>query len=345
MENDHVEISTFENGRYTDDIRVTVYELLSMGVGSKKVSEIIRTVLERVAKMKVTRLPKPTIIKYMATEQGMLAKRAAQHAIETSSDPITLHTDGTSKHHNHYLTYLASTSSGTVAMGLHDIHSETADEMVKQAEEALVRLTDLLPNTNSENEKKVQEMLCKIKNTMTDRAVVNKAFVRKFGEWRANVLPNVFPQWEELSENVRVELVTINDLYCGKHLVLNLQEYAASALNEWEKVESGGGKLGRERHILWNRGNESASLLAVRSFCTAFGPDADPAAGYDFEFIVHLEDKFEERSHLQEYRGNRFNIPFENSTAVYFHIPHIPFENSTAVYFHSIHIRKVYETD
>ena len=90
----------------------------------------------------------------MATEQGMLAKIAAQHAMETSSDTITLHTVGTSKKDKHYLTYLvstSSTSSGTVAMGLQDIHSETADEMVKQAEEALVRLTDLLPNTGAEN--------------------------------------------------------------------------------------------------------------------------------------------------------------------------------------------------
>ena len=69
---------------------------------------------------------------------------------------------------------------------------------------------------------------------MMDRVAVNKAFVRKFREWQAEVLPQVFPQWQQLDEGIHEELVTLNDLYCGKHLVLNFQEYAASALREWE---------------------------------------------------------------------------------------------------------------
>ena len=68
----------------------------------------------------------------MATEQGMLAKQAAQNAIENSDDPVMLQVDGTSKKHKHFLTYCASTSSGTYTMGLHDISTETSDEMVKQ---------------------------------------------------------------------------------------------------------------------------------------------------------------------------------------------------------------------
>ncbi|KAJ8043239.1 hypothetical protein HOLleu_10237 [Holothuria leucospilota] len=144
IESEQAFLHTFENGHYRNDIRVTVYELLSMGVGSKKVSKIIRTVLERVAKMKVDRLPKSSIIKYMATEQGMLAKHRAYDAIDTSEDAITLHTDGTSKKGQHFLTYLASTSSGTYALSLDDIHSETSDVMVTQAEEALKGLTNLL---------------------------------------------------------------------------------------------------------------------------------------------------------------------------------------------------------
>ena len=71
-----------------------------MGVESQKVSDIIQIVLETVGKMKITRLRKPTIIKYMATEQGVLANRAAQYAMETSSDPFTLHTNGTSRNTN-----------------------------------------------------------------------------------------------------------------------------------------------------------------------------------------------------------------------------------------------------
>ena len=67
-------------------------------------------------------------------------------------------------------------------------------------------------------------------------------------------------------------MATINDLYCGKHLVLNLQEYASSALCEWEQIEAGDGKIGREKTTLWKRNKtDSASLLTVRSFCNFVG--------------------------------------------------------------------------
>ena len=83
------------------------------------------------------------------------------------------------------------------------------------------------------------------------------------------------------------------------------------------------GKLGREKHLLWDRKKESATLLAIRSFCNCYGPDADEAAGYPFEFKVHLDDKFQKPCYLQEYRGNRFNIPFKNASAVFFHKDHM----------------------
>ena len=66
------EIYSFENGKYTSDIRLTCYELLSRGVSSRNVSDIIRIVLQDVGKMKVGRLPKPTLIRYFAVEQAML---------------------------------------------------------------------------------------------------------------------------------------------------------------------------------------------------------------------------------------------------------------------------------
>ena len=62
---DDAEISTFENGHYTSDIRLTCFELLSGGVSSRNVSDIIRLVLRDVAKMEVGRLPRPTLIRYL----------------------------------------------------------------------------------------------------------------------------------------------------------------------------------------------------------------------------------------------------------------------------------------
>ena len=46
-------ISTFEDGKYTDDVRACVYELLSLNVGVRNVAPIIRCVLKNVAHMSV----------------------------------------------------------------------------------------------------------------------------------------------------------------------------------------------------------------------------------------------------------------------------------------------------
>ena len=186
--------------------------------------------------MEVKRLPKPVIIRYMATEQGMLAKYAAHQAIMKSVDPITSHTDGTKKKAKHFITHLTTTDFGTVGLSLDEVLTETSDELVKTLDEALQEITRLTGMSGVEKTHEVEEMVSKIKNTMSDRAAVNKAYVRKLGEWREQILPNIVENWGSLSDEAKQEMIEINDLYCGKHLVLNLQEYASTALYEWEKV-------------------------------------------------------------------------------------------------------------
>lgn len=81
-------------------------------------SDIIRSVLKRITGIQCGRLPKPTLIRMMALEQALLAKDPAKSAMESSSTPITLQVDGTSKKHTPYLTTLASTDSGRYGIGL-----------------------------------------------------------------------------------------------------------------------------------------------------------------------------------------------------------------------------------
>ncbi len=77
---------------------------------------------------------------------------------------------------------------------------------------------------------------------MTDRCVVNKAYITRLEKFRAAALPQVTKNWQQIDDNVKQRLSTIYDLFCGKHLVLNLQEYAGSALYELENIEAGEGK-------------------------------------------------------------------------------------------------------
>lgn len=93
------------------------------------------------------------------------------------------------------------------------------------------------------------------------------------------------------------------------------QDNSNTNLKAWEDIESAHQKIGREKVILWNR-KESSAFCCVRSVCDAFGPDSKEDCGRPLEFGATLQGR---KNFLQPYRGNRFNIPFENATAVFHH--------------------------
>jgi len=51
-------INTFEDGKYVDEVREVIMDLLAMNVSMSKVNEVIRTVLKKLAGKSLSRLPK-----------------------------------------------------------------------------------------------------------------------------------------------------------------------------------------------------------------------------------------------------------------------------------------------
>ena len=116
------------------------------------------------------RLPKPTLIRLMAFEQALLAKDSAKAAIESCETPVTLQMDGTSKKHVQYVTMLASTATGIYGLGLTEVRTENAEILL---EETIKAIKDLLTISDLvSDEQKVNTLLLKMKNTMTDRCIL-----------------------------------------------------------------------------------------------------------------------------------------------------------------------------
>ena len=67
-------IATFENGKYTDDVRSCCYELLSLNVGVNNVKPVITAVLNHIAHKQVERLPGRSILCDMMVESLTLAQ-------------------------------------------------------------------------------------------------------------------------------------------------------------------------------------------------------------------------------------------------------------------------------
>lgn len=120
------EIVTFENGRYYDEVRETIMELLSLNVSMNKVNDVIRTVIQKLTKKSVGRLPSNAVKSRLLLEARHLAHvQVAEAMLEGGVDGLKgncLHGDDTSKYHRHYQNCQITLASGqTISLGLKEL--------------------------------------------------------------------------------------------------------------------------------------------------------------------------------------------------------------------------------
>ena len=83
-------ISTFENGKYTDEIREAIMELLQMNVSMTKVKNVIRTVLKKLAGKDIGRLPSIGKISAISLEARHLANIEVAESLRCCQPEDTL---------------------------------------------------------------------------------------------------------------------------------------------------------------------------------------------------------------------------------------------------------------
>ena len=107
-------ITTFEKGKYVDEVRKVIMDLLAMNVSISKVNEVIRTVLQKLGGKSISRLPSKAVHSRLPVEAKHLADVQLGRAMLEKADPSrvtgnTLHGDGTTKYHRHYQDFEVTT--------------------------------------------------------------------------------------------------------------------------------------------------------------------------------------------------------------------------------------------
>ncbi len=105
-------IKTFKNGKYSDDIRTVYYEMLRRNVSVKNCGELIKIVLEKLAKVDIEKLPKKSLAATMLVEMEMLSKLQVREALLSNENNV-LHCDGTKYNFEEVGGFQVSTSSGS----------------------------------------------------------------------------------------------------------------------------------------------------------------------------------------------------------------------------------------
>ena len=109
-------ITLFEDGRYVDNLRACIMELLSHNVGILKIEPVIKSVFTLVG-LEYDRFPQRTVINDMIIESRSIAQAQLAELL-TDSSQTTLHSDGTSKFGHKYTSYQVSTIEGSYSVGL-----------------------------------------------------------------------------------------------------------------------------------------------------------------------------------------------------------------------------------
>ena len=127
-----------------------------MNVATNQVEPVIRSVLQNIATIEVSALPKASSLSGMLAEMKCLAYQQISDELDHQEN-ITLHSDGTSKFGEHYGSYQLSTEKSVYSLGLCEMLTGSA-ELTLHTFKQIINDLDLVA-------RKSGDVVSKIKNT------------------------------------------------------------------------------------------------------------------------------------------------------------------------------------
>jgi len=292
---------------YLDNVRQCCIELLSLNVGIRQVEPVIRSVLKNIAGFEVDKLPQPgTLVRMYAEMKGLAYQQIAEELSEQTN--LTLHSDGTSKYGQHYGSFQISVEGSVYTLGLSEM-------LTGSAEKTLDTLKQILDDIELVAGKTVRaSLLTNIKNTMSDRHIVQKNFNELLESYRSEILPHVIASWKDLSSDEQQQVSSLNNFFCGLHLLVGMADTASSVLCHWEAANVtstiGSGVIVQK--------SESGTVQLVRTACKVLSKHGSEQSGVYQSFTAFLLSHGVSKNPLASFQGNRFNILFYDAGALFY---------------------------
>ncbi|XP_014675073.1 PREDICTED: uncharacterized protein LOC106815155, partial [Priapulus caudatus] len=314
------ETEFFSDGRYNSVVHEVYQTLVSLNVGTQNCEAVVRVVLNRLAGLKVGRLPAKDFARAVAVEARILSQAQVLEALE-NDEFATLGGDGTSKKGKHYGAFDIHTSEGaTLNLGLRDMAEGDAGSYFEILQALLKDLAKLKSNDEVEQNGWANKLLVNIKNTMNDRHIVNKKLNKIIEEYRDSVLPDIIEGYSEMTEDKKTACAKLNQFYCGMHLIVNFATQANAALGVWERCVLGESfkLVGCASVGARSKAGESGAGRLIRTACKAVGPQACEKSGREQVFKTEVRAKLGHADiPLAPFRGNRVNVLFYNGGGLY----------------------------
>ncbi|XP_077869048.1 uncharacterized protein LOC144360010 [Saccoglossus kowalevskii] len=307
------EIETFCEGKYRDEVREVVMDMLSMNVSMNAVNNVISTVLQKLAGRNVGRLPSNALKSTLLVEAKHIAAVQVAEAMSSSSNHC-LHQDGTSKFHKHYQGYQVTLSSGrTMTLGMQQLSGGTTSDIVDAFKDTIGDLADTIVSDNADKETITAQLITSLTSTMSDQGPTSATFNQQIDALKEKLLPKVTKNWDIISSANKEKLTKMFNFYCKAHILPNFASESDKVLKLLENIALDGYKP-----VYAMETSESGAARLVRTAVKAFHPRGCEESGVASHFLSFLSAK-DEKLMLQPYKGNRFNILYYDAAAVYYH--------------------------
>ena len=294
---------------------------MSLSVSSRNVSPVIETVLSMVKKVP-NKLPARSTILDMNIERLLISQTQLSQDVSEKKN-TTLYTDETTKFGTKYTGYHLRDQEGRMyVLGLRELETKSASDTLATFQEILKDIEHRYKVDDSIVSKKC---LVNIIATMSDRASTEIKFNELLQDFRSKILPDLIENWSSMSNEDQTAVSQLMNFFCGLHSLVHFAEAAPKALIQTENASFDEKAPILDKRFL--KSSESGTLRLVRTASKALARGADEKSGKYMEFKLYLSEFLKEHGFyslpLQPFRGNRFNILFENAASVFFLSEHM----------------------
>ena len=182
------------------------------------------------------------------------------------------------------MTYTISGDDDSYVLGMRDIVSKSAEDTLTTLKVILDDINDIHNGLKQENDEKNEvglEILCKIKNFMSDRAATEAKFNDMLQTYRKECLKLYKKGWETFTQEKKDKLIQMNNFFCGLHLLVSMAETISASFKKFEDIHTEGKIVGAPTlpGLRIQTGGESGTVRLVRTMCKAFAKGADEKSG------------------------------------------------------------------
>ena len=293
VENSSISSSFKKEKHYPSNIRLFIYDAILMNVPTANIAPLIKSFANRTKLLDLAKdIPHRTSIENMAREIGIIAAfQAAEFIIKNSN--LTLGFDATTQNGIHVNSILVTSKETCLIVALDELPGGTSEDYENHITESIDFIAKIYSSFEEIDFQNCRNLLINgIANTMTDRATVNHATIRRL----------------ELAWNK-----SLNELNCHLHPLETIASCCKTALKKTEDEEKQ--KYPQNCPFQFN-GSEAAApnLIWIINKIRYKDSSGDPKG-----FGNALRKAGLPQGLLPRYRGNRLHILFHISGLLLHH--------------------------